>query len=125
MKNNRPNFIAFIGGLAMLGVGLFWLFSSVRVTTAFFSVGLRIGNFNMQNGMVVVPFVVAVILLFLKPDSLWRKIFAGLTLLIIVAAIIYSTSFHLVSMSLFNWIIILIFTFGGLALVCRELFGKK
>lgn len=109
----------------MLGVGLFWLFSSVRVTTAFFSVGLRIGNFNMQNGMVVVPFVVAVILLFLKPDSLWRKIFAGLTLLIIVAAIIYSTSFHLVSMSLFNWIIILIFTFGGLALVCRELFGKK
>ena len=51
-----------------------------------------------------------------------RMLCIRISVLLIIASIIYSTNFHLVAMSLFEWVGILILIFGGLALVCKILF---
>lgn len=81
-----------------------------------------IGSITIHNGLIIVPFIIAVILVFIKPEFFGRKLFLGISVLLNIASIIYSTNFHLVSMSLFEWVDILILIFGGLALVCKILF---
>ncbi|MEE1217592.1 MAG: hypothetical protein U0K78_08840 [Agathobacter sp.] len=122
MKEAKNELLEFLGGVAMLAVGLYWFSLNVRVSSTFFSGSLMLGSITIHNGLVIVPFIIAVILVFIKPESFGRKLFLGISVLLIIASIIYSTNFHLVSMSLFEWAGILILIFGGLALVCKILF---
>ena len=122
MKEARYELLEFLGGVAMHAVGLYWFSLNVRVSSTFFSGGLMIGSITIHNGLIIVPFIIAVILVFIKPESFGRKLFLGISVLLIIASIIYTTNFHLVAMSLFEWVGILILIFGGLALVCKILF---
>lgn len=122
MKNEKNELLEFLGGIAMLAVGLYWFSTNVTVSSSFFSSGLRIGSANLQSGIIIVPFIIAVILIFIKPESFGRKLFLGITVLLIIASVIYSTRFHLAAMTLFEWAGILILIFGGLALICKILF---
>ena len=122
MKEAKNELLEFLGGVAMLAVGLYWFSLNVRVSSTFFSGGLTIGSITIHNGLIIVPFIIAVILVFIKPESFGRKLFLGISVLLIIASIIYTTNFHLVAMSLFEWVGILILIFGGLALVCKILF---
>ena len=103
MKEAKNELLEFLGGVAMLAVGLYWFSLNVRVSSTFFSGGLMLGSITIHNGLVIVPFIIAVILVFIKPESFGRKLFLGISVLLIIASIIYSTNFHLVSMSLFEW----------------------
>lgn len=129
MKNEKNELLEFLGGIAMLAVGLYWFSINVSVTSGFFSSGIRLGFVNLNSGVVIVPFIIAVILIFMKPESFSRKLFLGISILLIIASVIYTTRFHLAPMSLFEWAGILVLIFGGLALVCKILFkpvpGKK
>ena len=122
MKNAKNELLEFLGGIAMLVVGLYWFSLNVTVTSSFFSSGIRLGSVNVRSGLVIVPFIIAIVLIFIKPESFGRKLFLGLSVLLIIASVIYSTSFYLSPMSLFEWAGILILIFGGLALVCKTLF---
>ena len=122
MKEAKNELLEFLGGVAMLAVGLYWFSLNVRVSSTFFSGGLMIGSVTIHTGLIIVPFIIAVILVFIKPESFGRKLFLGISVLLIIASIIYTTNFHLVAMSLFEWVGILILIFGGLALVCKILF---
>ena len=122
MKEAKNELLEFLGGVAMLAVGLYWFSLNVRVSRTFISGGLMIGYITINNGLIIVTLIIAVILVFIKPESFGRKLFLGISVLLIIASIIYTTNFHLVPMSLFEWVGILILIFGGLALVCKILF---
>lgn len=122
MKKQKNELLEFLGGLAMLAAGLFWFSTSVTVSNGFFTYGLRIGSASIPSGLVIVPFIIAVILVFIRPESFGRKLFLGLSVLLIIAAVIASTRLYLNAMTLFEWAGILILIFGGLALVCKVLF---
>lgn len=114
----------FLGGLAMLTAGLFFFSQKVLVYSSFFSGGFAIRGFHMRSGMVIVPFVIGIVWLFASPKSLGAKLFLGAAALIIIAAVIMSTDFHLMTMTLFDWILMLVLIFGGLGIVLRVLFTK-
>ena len=122
MKNAKNELLEFLGGLAMLAVGLYWFSLNVRVSSTFFSGGFRLGSINIHSGLIIVPFIIAVILVFINPESFGRKLFLGISVLLIIASVIYSTNFYLSTMTLFEWAGILVLIFGGLALVCKILF---
>ena len=123
MKNAKNELLEFLGGLAMLAVGLYWFSLNVTVSSSFFSTGLYIGGgISLHSGLIVVPFIIAVILVFINPESFGRKLFLGISVLLIIASVIYSTHLYLDTISLFEWIGILVLIFGGLALVCKILF---
>ena len=121
MKKRNP-FLQFIIGLLMLVAGGYWFMSSVTVTTGFY--GLRLGNFHVTGGLVVVPFIAGIIWLFLNTDSIGAKILTGAGLVIILASVIMSTTFVFHSRSLYEYLIMLILIFGGAALSLQVLLAK-
>ena len=123
MKKEKNPLLVFLGGLVMLAVGLFWFTNSVTVTSGFFSRGIYIGNMNIKSGMIIVPFIVGIVLLFINFDSIAAKLVTGLGMLIIIAGVIMSTDLHLQTMPLYAWLVMLVFIFGGAALVLKVLLG--
>lgn len=113
-----------LGGLAMLIAGLFFFSQKVLVYSSFFSAGFYIRGFHMKSGLVIVPFVIGVVWLFAVPKSIAAKLFMGAATLIIIASIIMTTSFQLLTMTLFDWILLLVLIFGGIGMILRALLTK-
>ena len=72
MKEAKNELLEFLGGVAMLAVGLYWFSLYVRVSRTFFSGSLMLGSITIHNGLVIVPFIFAVILVFINPESFGR-----------------------------------------------------
>lgn len=124
-KRQQNDLLTFLGGLAMLVAGLYWLTTRVTVSSGFFGGGFSFGGMNINSGLVVVPFIASIIWLFVNPDSFMAKICTGLSILLIIAAIIMSTHLHMRSTSLYEYLIMLVFIFGGGALVLKVLCNPK
>lgn len=114
----------FLAGLAMLIAGLFIFSQKVLVYTSFFSSGVTIHGFRLNSGLIVIPLIAGVIWMFVSPKSIWGKLLSAVGILIIIVSVIMSTSIHLVTMSLFDWILILVLIFGGAGLILRVLLAK-
>lgn len=122
-KTKKENELAqFLIGLAMLCVGGYAFANNVSVHTGFY--GFRIGTFQLHAGLVIVPFIVGIMMLFVSPEKFVSKLVTGLGLLIIIASIIMGTTFTFRSTSLYVYLLMLIGMFGGLALVLKVLLKK-
>ena len=66
-----------------------------------------------------------IVWLFVNYDSFGAKLLVGAGILIIIVSVILSTQIHLRTITLFEWIIMLVLLFGGLGLVLRSLFVKR
>ena len=62
--------------------------------------------------------------MFATGGSFVSKIFTVLSVILIIASIIASTRIWLVSITMYEWILILVLIFGGAGLVAKVLFGK-
>lgn len=126
MKKRKQNdLLVFLGGLAMLVAGLYWFMTKVTVTTNFMSGVLNFGSVRINSGLIVVPFIATIIWLFVDPDSFLAKICVGLSVILIIAAIIMNTSFYFQRTSLYEYLLMLVFIFGGGAMVLRVLCNPK
>lgn len=121
MEKGKNELLQFLAGLAMLFLGMYWFMSSVTVRTGFYNI--RIGPFS-TGGLIVVPFIVGVIWLFINGDSFAAKLVTGLGLLLIVGSIIAGTSFRFHQRNLYEYLLMLIFIFGGAAIVLKILFAN-
>lgn len=127
MNKNNPgrDIFTLLGGLAMLGIGLYWLMQSVDVSTSFFSGGVRIMNQNLSSGAVIIPFIIGIVMVFVKPDSILAKGVCVVGVFIIIFSIILSTRITLHTMSMYEWVLMLILIFGGTGMTARILFGTS
>lgn len=124
MKNPGNELLQFLGGLAMLVVGLYILAQKVMVSSSFMS-GMRLGGLSMSNGMIMIPLIIGIIWMFATGGSFISKVFTGLSVLLIIAAIVISTNISLVHMSLYEWVIILVLIFGGAGILARILLASR
>lgn len=124
MKNERNELLEFLAGIGMLIAGLVIFSQKVIITTGFFG-GLSLGGFNLSSGIVVIPLIMGIVWLFVNYDSFGAKLLVGAGILIIIVSVILSTQIHLRTITLFEWIIMLVLLFGGLGLVLRSLFVKR
>lgn len=124
-KRKQNDLLTFLGGLAMLVAGLYWLTSRVSVSTSFFGGTLSMGGISINSGLIVVPFIACIVWLFVDPDSFLAKICVGLSVILIIAAIIMNTRLHMHATSLYEYLIMLIFIFGGGAMVLKVLCNPK
>ena len=98
----------------------------VIVSSSFWSSfgGLSIWGARVSSGMVVIPLIIGIVWMFMT-DSFASKVFSALAGLLIVIAVILSTNIHLTSMTLFDWLLILVLIFGGLGFVGRVLLADR
>lgn len=80
-KKDTGSLSQFMVGLILLGVGLFWIFQSVHVSTGFGFYGF--GRMGIPGGTVVIPLLIGVVMLFLMEKKIY-----GLIVTIIGTAII-------------------------------------
>lgn len=120
MKKGNP-LMQFMIGLIMLVAGGYWFMTSVTVTTGFY--GLTFGDFRINGGLVVVPFIAGIIWIFIS-DSIGGKILTVLGLVAIIASVIMSTHFVFERRTLYEYLIMLVLIFGGAGLCMKVLFAK-
>ena len=122
--NKKNELLFFLAGIVLCSVGLFILFNRVHVGSGFFGgfMGtLSIGRFSFPSGLIVVPFIISIVWMFVS-DSIVPKFLTVLSIILIVVAIIMTTHFWLDTMTMFDWLLILVLIFGGGAMVAKVLF---
>lgn len=124
MKNAKNELLEFLGGLAMLVVGLYILSQKVMVYSSLFGFGWMLGGFSVSSGMIMIPFIIGIVWMFASGGSFVSKVFTGLGVLIIVVSLIMSTNISLIHMRLYEWVIILILIFGGTGLLAKILLAN-
>ena len=128
MRKARNELLQFLAGLAMLIAGLFIFSQKVMVYSSFLGggLGISIGGMNLNNGLIIIPFIIGVVWMFASEGSFASKVFTAAGVLIIILAVIMTTNISLVRITLYEWVLILVLIFGGAGLLIRILFaGRK
>ncbi|MDX2305648.1 MAG: hypothetical protein NW226_22760 [Microscillaceae bacterium] len=106
----------FFTGLIMLVAGLYMFLSSVHVN---FNLGSRIyayGSFNVTSGMILIPFMLGVGMLFFNAKNVFGWVLSVGSLVILIFGVISNTELVLQRMDAFSLIVILVLMVGGLGL---------
>ena len=120
-KERDPLF--FVIGAVLLAIGVFILSRKIVVTSGFF--GYTLWGFHMGFGLVILPLIFGVIWMFYNPKSIWAKILSALGAIFIIVSVIMNTGIHLVSMTLYDYVIIIGMIAAGIGLLLRYYFKKK
>jgi len=113
----------FFIGLIMLCGGVYLLFNSINVYGNY-GLGSRLYNmqgFGVTSGMIMIPFMFGVGLIFYNAKNYLGWVLAAGSLVALVFGVISSIQFSFQSMSAFDLIVILILAVGGLGLFLSSL----
>lgn len=121
MKEARNELLQFIAGLAMLIAGLLFFSQRVQVSMGF---GITLGGRNIPSGLLIVPLIIGIVWLFASGGAFGSKVLIAIGVFIIVAGVISATEFHLRTISLFEWVVILVLIFGGAGLLAKVMFAN-
>ena len=114
--------LEFFLGFIMLGGGIYWAMNMFEVSWAF---AWSIGSWNMTAGVMLVPLLVGIFLLFLLDKKWIGGAISALGVAIIIIAMINSVSFHARSASMWVYVLMFGMIFAGAGLVAKVLFQKK
>ncbi len=117
----------FVLGFLMLCAGLYLLLQSIVVTNMF-SLGVGLFRFalfgspmNITGGMILIPFIIGVGLIFFNGRNWLGWGLAIGSLVALIVGVIASVQFVFRTMTLFDLICILVLTVGGAGLLLRSL----
>ncbi|MEM1102400.1 MAG: hypothetical protein AAGH73_12850 [Pseudomonadota bacterium] len=113
----------FFIGLAMMVAGGYLLLNGIVIRPVFgLGLGLfRLGGVQVTTGMVLIPFVFGIALIFYNSRSWTGWALAAASLIAMVAGVIASIQLTLAGLSAFDLLVILVLLFGGLGLFLRSL----
>jgi hypothetical protein len=113
----------FFLGLAMMCAGFYLLFQAIGVYSGF-GFGSRLygwSGMDVTGGMLMLPFVIGVALVFYNAKNVLGWLLALGSLVALLAGVLGSLQFSLRSMSAFDLIVILVLAVGGLGLFLASL----
>jgi hypothetical protein len=111
----------FVGLALMLGGGYLFL-DSIQVSSFAFGYGLyRFGNFNLTSGMLLIPFIIGVALIFYSSRNFFGWILTFGSMIALVFGVLRSVRFSLSGMSAFDLLLILALFASGLGLFLNSL----
>ena len=118
MKSAKNELKQFVAGVVMLIVGLFILSQKVVVSSGWFGYGgtIMLGGVRLNSGMIMIPFIIGIIWMFASGASFASKLFTALS-------VILNTNIYMVSISMYEWVIMLVLIFGGAGFVAKVLFS--
>lgn len=117
----------FFLGFIMMCAGFYMLFNAIVVTSRF-GIGMRLFGLSafgygvgVTSGMVLVPFIFGVGLIFYNSRNPLGWLLAMGSLAALMFGVIASVNFHMRGMTAFELITILVLAIGGLGLFLRSL----
>lgn len=110
----------FLLGVAMTIGGGYLLLNSLRVLHGFGGSLFAVGALNVTGGMILIPFIIGIGIIFYDASKWYGWLLAGGSLLALIVGAIASVRFSFQDMSAFDLIVILVLLFGGVGLVLRS-----
>ncbi|WP_026101038.1 hypothetical protein [Synechococcus sp. PCC 7336] len=113
----------FLMGLIMTIGGGYLFFNSISVVNNF-SFGYRLyrlGSFNLTSGMVLIPFLFGIGMIFYDGKNFFGWMLSLGSLIALTLGVISSINFQIQPMSAFELLTILVLFFGGLGLLISSL----
>lgn len=124
MENKSENSgLYFLIGIILVSIGLFLLTQNTVVTMQWYT--WMFGSFRLATGLILVPFIIGIIMLFFNSKSIIGKIVTMIGLIIIVVTIIMSINIVFKQTSLYNFIIMIGMIAAGSGLLLRWYFKRK
>lgn len=115
--------LMFLLGIIMMCGGFYLLLSSI-VIRAQWGLGYSLysfGGFGITSGMIMIPFLFGVGMVFYDSRSMLGWLLAVGSLAALIFGVIASANFNLRAMSAFDLIVMLVLAFGGVGLVLKSL----
>ena len=115
--------LGFLMGLVMMIAGFYLLFSSIVIRSNF-GFGMRlygIGGVGITTGILMIPFLFGVGIIFYNAKNLLGWLLAAGSLVALIVGVLANAQLSLRSMSAFELMLILVLSFGGLGLFLRSL----
>lgn len=112
----------FFIGLIMFFGGVYLLLNSITISAPF-GYGARLyslGGYAISSGMVMIPFMFGIGILFYDVRKWFGWLLAGGSLIALIFGVISSIHFTFARMSAFDLIVILVLAVGGLGLLMRS-----
>ncbi|NND02865.1 MAG: hypothetical protein HKN91_08760 [Acidimicrobiia bacterium] len=108
----------FLLGVAMTISGGYLLLNSIRVDGwGFGSRVFGVGGWGVTSGMILIPFIIGVVIIFYDSKKWYGWLLSGGSLLALVIGVIANVRFRFQNMSAFDILVILVLLFGGIGLV--------
>ena len=114
----------FFIGLILVGLGLFWVFQSANVRTNFASY-YYIGTFGVPNGVVIIPLLIGIVMMFFCKRRIFAWIVTVIGILIILLSILMSVRIDWSGTPLYSFILMFGFIAAGAGLLLKTLFKKR
>lgn len=113
----------FLIGLVMLCGGLYLLLNSINIYSNYgFSARLyRVGGYGVTSGMIMIPFMFGIGMVFYNARNIFGWLLAGGSLVGLIFGVIASIQFTFQSMSAFDLVVILVLSVGGLGILLSSL----
>ena len=78
MKDAKNELLQFVGGIAMLAVGLFIFSQKVIVHSSWFGYGgFSLAGIRISSGLIIVPLIIGIVWMFATGASFASKVFTG------------------------------------------------
>ena len=108
----------FLLGVAMTIAGGYLLLNSIRVDGwGFGSRIFGVGGVSVTSGVILLPFIIGVVIIFYDSEKWYGWLLAGGSLLAMIVGVIANVRFRFENMSAFEILVILVLLFGGIGLV--------
>ena len=115
----RGSILAFFIGLILVGIGVFMVFNNTTISTGFSLFGYK-PNF----GLVLLPLLIGIIMLFFNTRSIIGWILIVLGLAIIILGILMGLRFYFHRVSLFEGVMMFGCIAAGIGCTLKGLYGK-
>lgn len=116
----------FMIGLLLFCVGSYLLLNSIVVSSALsfgsrlYGVSVMGSQFGVTSGMILIPFIVGVSVVFYDYKRVWGWLLAGISLAAMVIGVITSIRFVFRPMSSFELIVMLVLIAGGMGMMIAK-----
>lgn len=119
--------MSFLIGFVMMCSGFYMLLNAIVVRSRFgFGHSLySMGGFNITSGMIMIPFIFGVGMLFFNSKNYIGWFLAGGSIAAFIFGVISNINFSFRHMTAFDLIVIFVLAFGGLGLFLRSLYPPR
>ena len=108
----------FVLGILSLGGGLFLIGQAVSVSSVW-GMGFSIGGVSLPSGLIIVPLLIGIGMLFYNHKGRAWKYVTGLGIVFILLAIVLSVRITVHRIKLFEFVLMFGFTVAGIAMLLR------
>jgi hypothetical protein len=124
-SSESNDLLRFFIGLLLLGGGLFMILQNINVTSNWGGYFFHIGSFHLANGMIMLPAIVGIGMLFLMDRKIFGWIVLSIGIVIILLSVLLTTHLEWRRTNAYIFIIMFGMVAAGGGIVIRELFKQR